>query len=440
MKKLFLISLISSSLILSAQSIDKIEAIIGEEIVLTSDIESQYIQYLSQGNLKSKKIRCEIIEDILFQKLLINQAKMDSIVVTDEDVEVEIYKRLDYFEHQLGNIEKVEEYFGKSKTEIEMELGKVIHDQFLAQKMQNSISNNITVTPSEVKEFFSKQDKESIPLIPTKVEVSQIIIKPIISKEQKEKIREKLNNFRERVYKGEDFKMFATLYSDDRESAKKGGELGFVNRGDLVPEFERAAFRLKKGEISEVIESEFGFHIVQLIERRGEQINVRHILIRPKINSTALNDAKIKTEKIAKEIKDGIITFDNAVIKYSDDKNKNNGGLLLNPNTMSTLHTIDEISPSLKYIIERLNINEVSSPSIIQTDDKTEAYQILRINSRIDSHMANIVDDFSMIKELTVNMKKQNALMMWIQKKIEESYVKINNDILDCNFRNKWKK
>jgi peptidyl-prolyl cis-trans isomerase SurA len=390
--------------------------------------------------VKSEQVKCEIIEDILFQKLLINQAKMDSILVADEDVDAEIDKRLDYFESQLGSIEKVEEYFGKSKVEIALELGKVIKDQFLAQKAQGSIASDVKVTPAEVRDFFNNQNKSDIPQVPTKIEVIQIIIKPEITTEQKDKLREKLNAFRARVYKGEDFKMLATLYSDDPGSASKGGELGFVNRGDLVPEFERAAFRLKEGEISEVVESQFGFHIVQLIQRRGEQINVRHILLKSKVSSTALHNAKLKIEEVEKEIKDKEITFEEAIAKYSDDESKNNGGLLLNPNTMSTMHTIDDMAPALKYTVEQLAIGEVSSNAIMQMPDETQAYRILKLNKKVKSHTANLVNDFSMIKDFALNIKKQDELMVWIQKTIDKTYIKINNDILNCAFKNKWVK
>jgi len=395
---------------------------------------------LSQGNSKSDAIKCEIIEDLLFQKLLINQAKLDSVVVTDEEVDAEITKRLTYFESQLGSVEKVEEYFGKLKVEIELELGKVIKDQFLAERVQRGISSDVKVTPAEVREFFNQQNDADIPVVPAKVEVAQIIVKPEISEEQKDKLRDKLNSFRERVYKGEDFKMLATLYSDDPGSATKGGELGFVNRGDLVPEFERAAFRLKEGEISEVVESQFGFHIVQLIERRGEQINVRHILLKTKVSSTALYNAKLKIEEVEKELKAGTITFDEAVLKYSDDDSKMNGGLLLNPNTMSTLHTINDMAPALKYAVEKLDIGAISTPSVIQMQDETKAYRILRVSNKIHEHKANLVDDFSMIKEFAINLKKQDLLVKWIAKKISTSFVKINDDILACEFKNKWVK
>jgi len=424
----------------NAQSIDKVEAIIGDEIVLTSEIESQYLQYLSQGNSRSDIIKCEIIEDLLFQKLLINQAKLDSVVVTDEEVDAEITKRLTYFESQLGSIEKVEAYFGKLKVEIELELGKVIKDQFLAERVQRGISSDGKVTPAEVREFFNQQNDIDIPIIPTKVEVAQIIVKPEISELQKDKLRDKLNRFRERVYKGEDFKMLATLYSDDPGSATRGGELGFVNRGDLVPEFERAAFRLKEGEISEVVESQFGFHIIQLIERRGEQINVRHILLKTKVSSTALYEAKLKIEEVEKELNEGTITFDEAVEKYSDDESKNNNGLLLNPNTMSTLHIIDEMSPALKFVVENLEVGSFSSSNISEMPDETKVYRILKLNKRIEEHKANLVDDFSMIKDFAINIKKKEELMKWIAITISNTYIKINDDIADCEFKNKWVK
>ena len=425
---------------LLAQSVDKIEAVIGDEIVLTSEIESQYLQYLSQGNTSSSKIRCQIVEDLLFQKLLVNQAKFDSLVITNEEVENEVINRLSYFENQLGSIQKVEDYFGKSKIKIKIELAKVIKDQFLAQKMQSKLTSSIRVTPSEVKESYVKLMDSDIPIMPTQVEVAQIVIKPEISDNQKDNIRKKLNSFRDRVYKGEDFKMLATLYSDDPGSANKGGELGFVNRGDLVPEFERAAFRLKEGEISKIVESKYGYHIVQLIERRGEQINVRHILIKAKVNATSLYNAKTKMDSVAKEIKEGKITFDNAVIKYSDDENKSNGGLLLNTNTMSTTHILKDMDPALKLVVNKLIINEVSSPTVIQTEDENKAYRIFRLNSRSEEHKANLVEDFSKIKEYSINTKKQSVLEKWSIKTIAKTYIRLSYELSNCELAKKWSK
>ena len=425
---------------LLAQSVDKIEAVLGDEIILTSEIESQYLQYLSQGNTKSSEIRCQIIEDLLFQKLLINQAKLDSLVVSNEEIETEINKRLSYFESQLGSVKKVEDYFGKSKAEIELELSKVIKEQFLAQRMQTQLTSSIKVTPAEVRDAYALLSDAEIPTMPTQVEVAQIVIKPKITNEQKDEIRARLNSFRERVYNGEDFKMLATLYSDDPGSATKGGELGFVNRGDLVPEFERAAFRLKEGEISEVVESQFGYHIVQLIERRGEQINVRHILIKTKVNATALHAAKLKMDSIANQISAGSLIFDEAVSKYSDDENKNNGGLLLNPNTMSTLHILDDMAPALRLVVESLAEGGVSAPSVIQMQDENKAYRILRLNKRIETHKANLVEDFSKIKEYSINAKKQETLEKWMNKTIAKTYIRLSDTLSECELANKWNK
>jgi len=436
----YFLLLASTSLGLTAQSIDKIEAVLGDEIILTSEIESQYLQYLSQGNAKSNEIRCQIVEDLLFQKLLVNQAKLDSLVVSDDEVEAEVSKRLSYFETQLGSVQKVEDYFGKSKANIKLELGKVIKDQFMAQKMQTKLTSSLKVTPAEVKESYALLSDDEIPTMPTQVEVAQIVIKPEITDEQKDKIREKLNNFRDRVYKGEDFKMLATLYSDDPGSAIKGGELGFVNRGDLVPEFERAAFRLKEGEISKVVESQFGYHIVQLIERRGEQINVRHILIKTKVTATALHAAKLKMDRIAKEINEETITFDQAVSKYSDDENKSNGGLLLNPNTMSTSHTLEDMAPALRLVVEKLKETQVSSPAVIQMQDENKAYRILRLNKRTEQHKANLVDDFAKIKEYSINAKKQVTLEKWTSKTIAKTYIKLSDELTKCELAKKWSK
>lgn len=441
MNKIYYFLLLTlASFSLSAQSIDKIEAVLGDEIILTSEIESQYLQYLSQGNIKSTEIRCQIVEDLLFQKLLVNQAKLDSLVVSNDEVEDEVNKRLSYFETQLGSVQKVEDYFGKSKANIKLELGKVIKDQFMAQKMQTKLTSSLKVTPAEVKESYTLLSDAEIPTMPTQVEVAQIVIKPEITDDQKDNIREKLNNFRDRVYNGEDFKMLATLYSDDPGSAIKGGELGFVNRGDLVPEFERAAFRLKEGEISKVVESQFGYHIVQLIERRGEQINVRHILIKTKVTATALHAAKLKMDNIAKEINEETITFDQAVSEYSDDENKSNGGLLLNPNTMSTSHTLEDMAPALRLVIEKLKETEVSSPAVIQMQDENKAYRILRLNKRTELHKANLVDDFAKIKEYSINAKKQETLEKWKSITIAKTYIKLSDELSKCELAKKWSK
>ncbi|MBT4217536.1 MAG: peptidylprolyl isomerase, partial [Flavobacteriales bacterium] len=259
------------------QIVDEIIAVVGNEVVLSSDIETQYLQYLSQGYTDSEEVRCQIIEDVLYQKLLVHQAKLDSTDVSEDDVNQELDSRLNSFISQLGSEEALEEYFKKSTSELKIEFYEIIYNQLLTQRMQSSITSSVSITPEEVKLFFQEMKKSSdIPVMPTTLEISQIIKIPEITLDEKSRIRKKLISFRDRIKNGEDFTVLATLYSDDTESAKNGGELGFVGRGALVPEFESAAFSLKGDQISEVIETQFGYHIIQLIERRGETVNVRH--------------------------------------------------------------------------------------------------------------------------------------------------------------------
>jgi peptidyl-prolyl cis-trans isomerase SurA len=315
MKKLLVLLLfILTNNLLFSQTIDKIEAIIGSEILLTSDIENQYNQILSQGIIQTNNIKCDILDELLYQNLLIHHAKIDSTIEINEDeVNQEVNKRITFFESQLGSLNKVEEYFKRSIDNMKEELSIVVTDQLYTQKKQNIIINNVNITPNEVKDYLNSLENDDIPLIPTQLELSQLVILPKLSSEKKKSIKEKLDGFRKRIYSGEDFKVLATLYSDDVVSANNGGELGFMSRGELLPEFERAAFKLKDNEISEVVETKFGFHLIQIIERRGEQINARHILIKPKFNSSSIKIASDKISLIKNEIDSGLISFDDAV-------------------------------------------------------------------------------------------------------------------------------
>ena len=441
MKLIFkIIALIFFNYFSFGQSIDKIVATVGDEILLKSEIEAQYLQYLTQGNESSSELRCNVVEDLLFQKLLINQAKLDSLEVTSDQVMSEVNNRIKYFENQLGSVEKLEEYFNKSLNEIESEIKNIVKEQLYAQKMQAKIVEDVKVTPQEAKTFYTSLDNSLKPLIPTQIEVSQIVIKPVISDSQKNEIRKQLNGFRDRVNKGENFNVLATLYSDDQGSAVKGGELGFVNRGDLVPEFERAAFRLKEGEVSEIVESQFGLHIIQLISRRGDQINVRHILKTVKPNSKAIQDANKRATELYHKLISKEISFEQAIIEYSDDESKNNSGLILDPNSMSSLINFDNISSDFKIVVNDMQEGDISKPVIINFSDNKDLFRIIKINKRIESHIANVVDDFNYVKELTINNKKEKITLEWVNNKINKTYINLNENLLECNFRNNWKK
>ncbi len=439
MKKHVLIALLLlSSKIYCQKVIDGVEAIIGNEIILTSDIEAQYQQYLTQGYTNGGEIKCRIIEDLLYQKLLLNQAKIDSLEISEQEIESELEKRIRYFVGQVGSKEKLEEFYGRSIIEIKSEFRDLINDQLLSQRMQVGITAGVKVTPSEVKTYFNNLAKDSLPTVEAEVEISQIVLKPEISVEEKERIKNKLETFKERIIKGEDFKVLATLYSDDPSSAKNGGELGFVGRGDLVPAFEAAAYKLKGDELSDIIKSEFGYHIIQLIERRGEQINVRHILLKPKVSSTQLMELKSEIEDIAKQISDGKITFEKAALNFSDDESKNNEGLLINPNSGSSMFIMKDLDPTLYFVIEIMSDNEISAPIIMQTDDGRKAYRLIKLRKKTIAHTANLIEDYDKIRNVTLSEKKQETINDWLEEKIAKTYIKLGNSLKDCTFDHKW--
>jgi len=442
MKLFFLNIILLISFASYSQSIDKIQAIIGSEILLTSDIENQYNQILSQGVIETENIRCDIIDELLLQNFLVHHAKIDSTIeINQDEIDSEINNRISYFEKQLGSLAKVESFFNRSIESMEEELLYIVKDQFYTQKKQSKIISDVKITPNEVKEFYNQLKSEDIPLVPTKLELSQLVISPVLSEEKQQSIKDKLNNFRKRIYNGEDFKVLATLYSDDIVSANKGGELGFMKRGELVPEFERAAFKLKKDEISEVVESKFGFHIIQMIERRGEQINVRHILIKPKYSSLSLKNARDKINSIKSDLDSLKISFDEALQRFSDDESKNNGGIILNPKTGTSFFTFDEIDPSIRYTVEKMKIGDISDPSLSKSQDGTQAaYRLIKLNNKIDEHKANVVDDFDLLKEYALANKKQKVLEKWVTDNINDTYINLSKDLSVCSCYNKWTK
>ena len=290
---LFFVFIMTPSKAQDAQVIDRIVAVVGQNIILQSDIESQYLQYRLQGGIKgsASALRCEILEDLMFQKLMLNQAEMDSITVTDDQVNAEVDRWISYFISQVGSEENLEKYYKKTMPEIREDLFRVRKDNMLVQQVQQAILANVEVTPSEVRKLYNSMSKDSIPMVNSKYEIAHLVKKPPITLDQKLEVKDKLYKMRKRILNGERFSTLALLYSEDPGSAKKGGELGFHGKGEFAPEFEAAAFNLRDGEISEVVETEFGFHIIQMIERRGDFVNVRHILLTVKVAPEVLQVA-----------------------------------------------------------------------------------------------------------------------------------------------------
>jgi peptidyl-prolyl cis-trans isomerase SurA len=423
-----------------AQVIDKIVAVVGKNIILQSDIEEQYLQYRLQGGIKgsASSIRCEILEDMLFRKLMLNQAELDSITVTDEQVESEMDYRIRYYVSQLGSEEKLEEYYNKSMSEIKDELRTIIKDQKMIEEVQRGIVSGVNATPSDVREFYRSIPKDSIPMVSAQYEIAQLVKKPPITLDEKLAVKDELYELRARILKGERFSTIARIYSEDPGSAKKGGELGFQGRGGFVPEFEAAAFSLKEGEISEVIETEYGFHIIQLIERRGDYVNVRHVLRTLKVSPEALQTAYDELDSIANLIRMDSITFDEAVRQFSDEDDKVNGGYLVNENTGSTFFAAEDLDQQVSVVVNKLKVGEVSDPVPMKTKNGKDAYRLLIIKKKTTAHKANLNDDYALIQQWTLQKKRQEAINKWIDNKSTKAYVNISEEYRDCDFQFDW--
>lgn len=425
-----------------AQVIDKVVAVVGKNIILQSDIEEQYTQYRLQGGIKGSatSIRCEILEDLLFRKLMLNQAELDSITVTDDQVESEMDYRVRYFVSQLGSEEKLEQYYNKSMPEIKNELRTIIKDQKLIEEVQRGIVSGVSATPSDVREFYYSIPKDSIPMVSAQYEIAQLVKKPPITLDEKLAVKDELYELRSRILKGERFSTIARIYSEDPGTAKKGGETGFQGRGGFVPEFEAAAFALKEGEVSEVVETEYGFHIIQLIERRGDYVNVRHVLRTLKVSPEALQTAYDQLDSIANLIRNDSITFDEAVRKFSDEDDKVNGGYLVNENTGSTLFAAEDLDQQVSVVVNKLQVGEVSDPVPMKTKNGKDAYRLLIIKKKTTAHKANLKDDYALIQQWTMQKKRQEAINKWIDDKSTKAYVNISEEYRDCDFQFDWNK
>lgn len=423
------------------QVIDRVVAVVGQNVILQSDIEAQYIQMRLQGGIKgsASSIRCEILEDLMFRKLMLNQAEMDSITVTDEQVNSEVDRLVRYFISQLGSQENLEKYYNKTMPEIKEELFRMRKDQMLEEQVQQTILANVEVTPAEVRKCYYDIPNDSIPMVNSKYEIAHIVKKPAITLDQKLEVKDRLYKMRKRILDGERFSTLALLYSEDPGSAKKGGELGFHGRGEFAPEFEAAAFNLRDGEISEVIETEFGFHIIQMIERRGDFVNVRHILLTVKVSPEALQEAYDELDSIAQLIHNDSITFDEAVRKFSDEKDKTNGGILVNPNTGSTLFDASELDQQVSFTINRMQVGELSEPVPMKTEDNKDAYRLLYLKRKTAPHKANLKDDYTLIRNWALQQKREEIINKWIANKSQKAYIKVIDDYKDCDFMFNWK-
>jgi len=419
--------------------IDEVVAVVGSNIILLSDIENQYLQYRMQGTIKGgSSVRCQIFENLLFQKLLLNQAEIDSVEVTEGQVDDEMDNKLRYYIRQFGSKEKFEEFYDKSVEEFKEELRDITRDQLRVQMMQYEITQDVKVTPSEVRSFFNSIPSDSLPLINAEYEIAQIVKNPPVSDEEKERVLAKITTLRDRIIKGESFSAMAVLYSEDPGSANKGGELGSYGRGELYPDFEAVAFRLKGKEISEIVETEAGYHILQLIDRKGDYVNVRHILLQPKVSTDDLAKAQKILLRIKSQIESDSITFEKAAKMFSDDPNKNSGGMMINPNTATIKFEADEIDPSVFFVIDKLEVGEVSEPAAMKTEDGKQAYRLIILKKRTEPHRADMKEDYDRIQNWALEEKQSTIIKNWIGGNASKTYIKINENYKDCEFENNW--
>ena len=447
MKQLLTLIFVFSSLIGAAQKddqlIDGVVAVIGENMILKSQIEEQFASHLAAGKPVTGNTRCELFEDLLFSKLMLSQAEEDSLYVSEDQINAEIERRLRYFISQFGSKEKLEEFYEKSTEEIKIEFHDPIEEQLMTQRMQEQITGGATVSPGEVKEFYNNLPKDSLPEMSAQIELNQIVRKPPINEAEQDRARNKLLEFRQRIIVGEDFGTLAYLYSEDPGSARENGQLGYMSRGELVPEFAAVAFNLEKDEVSGVVETEFGFHIIKMNERQGQKVNVSHILISPKVKTEDLLAAKEFLDSIKTNIQTfDTLTFEKAAIKYSEDKDTRfSGGIIVNPLSGSAkfeMEQVSQIDPSLYLMIDKLKVGEIAGPEIAQMRDGSRVYRIVMLKDVTEAHTANLKQDYQFIQNLALNQKQSDVMNKWIASHVNRFYLKVDDSYSTCKFKYNW--
>ena len=426
-----------------ARNLDKIAAVVGGSIILQSDIELKYATYLAQGNPPDPSVKCQIAQNFISQKLLAAQAIIDSIDVKDDEVDNDIDRRMRGMIQRAGGQDRLETFLGRSIIQYKDEIRPDIREGLVAQKMQQKITADINTTPEDVKQFFNKIPKDSLPTFNKEVEVGEIQFDPKLTEAEKAIYKQKAQDLLDRVKKGADFGALARLYSQDPQSAIQGGDLGFADRTTYVKEFAAWAFRLKAGEYSPVFETDFGFHFLQVIERRGEQVHVRHILIIPATTQASLDRAKLKADSVYDFlVKNKKIDFSTAAAYYSDNKEtKYNGGMLLNADNVDTRTTFiptDRLDPQVALMTDTMKIGSISKPAVFTAPDGKKSYKILYLKSSTNAHKASLEQDYPKIKDYATTDKTNRKLSEWFEKKRKQTFIKIDPEYQGCPQMKGW--
>jgi len=422
--------------------IDEVVWVVGDEAILKSDVESERLNAQYEGRKFDGDPYCIIPEQLAVQKLFLHQAAIDSIEVSEQEVIGQVERRTNWLIEQVGGSkEKLEEYYNKTSTQIREMLRENIRDGLTVQKMQQHIVGEIKITPAEVRRYFKDLPQDSIPFVPTQVEVQIVTLEPKISLEEVERVKKTLRDYTDGINSGKmSFATYARFYSEDPGTARRGGELGFMGKGELVPEYANVAFNLQDpNKVSKIVETEFGFHIIQLIEKRGDRINTRHILLKPKVEEKDLEAALVRLDSIADDIRNQKFTFDDAATYISQDKDtKNNHGLMANKNTGTArfeMQDLAQVSQEVAKMVENMNVGEISRAFTMINDKGKEVCAIVKLKSRINGHKATISEDYQRLKAIVMEKRSEDKLEKWIKEKQKHTYVRINEKWQKCDFK-----
>ena len=443
-KSILLIILVALSNVALAQNegplIDKIAAKVDNYIVLLSDVEFAYLDLASRGALVGDEPKCLVLQSLITNKLLLAIAEIDSVIVTDEEVDSQLTNRMQYFISQSGgDVEALEEYYGKTMEEIRSEMRDDMHEQLVAQKMRENISSEVTITPSEVRQFFNKIPRDSLPYFSEEVQVAQIVKMAQIGKDQKQAVESQLREIRQSIVDdGADFATMAEIYSEDPGSAKSGGELpGWYKRGQLAPEYEATVFKLKIGEVSQPVQTDFGFHIIEVLERRGNEFRTRHILLTPSSSDLDIEMTMNELDSVRNLVINGEQDFEKLAKDISEDKmSAPSGGFFLN-NQGGTDIPVDQLDPTVYFTLDTMSVGDITPPIPFRMPQGQEAVRILYFKSKTAPHQANLKEDWQKIQEAALNEKKSKAEVKWVKDSIDKVYIYVAEEFEHCNLFNR---
>ena len=416
--------------------LDKIISKIDDYIVLKSELESTYLDVLSRGQRLSGNTKCAVLKNLITNKLLVAKAEIDSVMVEDSEVNQELDSRMNIIINQVGSEEEIENYYNKTISEFKNELFDDIKQQLVANKMRREILSDISVSPEEVRGFFNNIPKDSIPYFSTQVQVSQIVKIISVGDDQKEKAKLKLIDIRNKLISGENFEILATLNSEDFESAKRGGRIGFVGRGVLQPEYEEASLKLNPGEISMPIETKFGFHLIELIEKRGNMYDTRHILIKPKISDNDIINGKKEMDSLKNLVTIDSVSFEELARKTSDDKFTSSFGGYFTDASGGEKILVDELDPVIFFTIDTMKVGSISPPMQFRMDDGSQALRILFYKNKILPHLGNLKEDYQRFRTFALNKKQSEILDNWFEITKSEVFITIDDEYKTCNLTN----